>query len=155
MAFKINIGGIEVTCDSPEEAIALTQKLSAAAQSVKPVSQPIRKPAIVQPAQPELPQFETKKPAGFDLAGTVRNFLVTIEDAGQAGADGERLAAVLGLRHPKALGGRLALINKKVLEDGFRPEDLYRVVRDSSTDHQRRWYAGPKLDGYLAALELV
>lgn len=153
MAFKINIAGIEVVCDSAEEAIALTQKLSGAKQQAQ--QPPAKKATVVQPAQPELPQFESFKAGGFDTEAATKAFLSTIRRANGSGVNGEALASVLGVKHAKGLGGRLALINKKVVADGFRPEDLYYVVRDSSTDHLRRWYAGPKLGMYLDALDLV
>jgi hypothetical protein len=159
MAFKIKIAGTEVVCDSPEEAIALTQKLAAAIQPAKPQQQaqplqPVRKPAISSSTQPELPQIEAPKTSGFDVASVAETFLETIRESGQTGADGERLASALHLKHPKGLGGRLALIKKKIESDGYQPEELFHVVRDSSTDHMRRWQAGPRIDDYLRHLSV-
>jgi hypothetical protein len=156
MALKIKYGGIEIVCETADEAIAVATKLAAhkQPQAQAGTSQHASRavPAFQGIKQPDLPAFETRvfqKSGRFDVDKVAATFLKEIWSSREVGADGDHLSQALQLSHPKGLGGRIALINSKIVSDGLKPDDVYYVKRDSSTEGKRRWYPGPALEGYL------
>lgn len=157
MAIRFKVMGIEVMCDTADEALALATKMASAQQKAK--VDPAQ-PKVVAPAFTPLPPRKTlfdqpvlrARKEGFNSTAATRTFLGVMERQWPEGASGEQLTEALGLNHPKALGGRLALINTKIKELGFEPEDVYFVKRDSSTDGKRIWFSGKDCAALLKQL---
>lgn len=157
MAIRFKVMGIEVMCDTADEALALATKMASAQQKAR--IEPAQ-PKVLAPALPPLPPRKTlfDEPAfrarkdGFNSTAATRTFLEVVEREWPEGASGEQLSEALGLKHPKALGGRLALINAKIKELGFEPENVYFVKRDSSTDGKRIWFSGKDCAALLKQL---
>lgn len=141
MAFKFKVQGFEIQCDTPQDAIALVQGLASEKSKSSSGKQSTSKP---EAASAERPQSKT-----FDVTKETVKFLDTILESGKKGADGETLADVLNLKHPKGLGGRIALINKKIKQDGYDLDDVFMVRRGVNGDTRRRWFSGSRLEDYL------
>jgi hypothetical protein len=79
------------------------------------------------------------------------NFLQAIDASDLLGdLDGEAIAQVLHLKHPKGIGSRAAMINKTLESLGFKPSDVYTTQRNNVG--VRHWKAGPRL---AQAIEMI
>lgn len=149
MAFRIKIAGVEVVCETADEVIALTGKMVAQRTSAQA-------PATARQVHHRNEPIATIPAAGssinskFDIKAQVRSFLIAIKEAGANGAAGDVLTSRLGLRHPKALGGRLALINEQIRKDGFLVDEIYKMNR---TDKRRHWLSSSRTNEYLNFLD--
>lgn len=168
MSFRFKMMGIEVVCDTADEAFALATKVEAANRQGAvaarfDVSQHTSKsppdaggahkaktlfPSVLPPSS-DAALAATKailggkpKRKGFDKAEATSIFLKALDDAWPEGVSGDVLCSALGLSHPKALGGRLALINEYIKEAGFEADNVYFMKRDSKNEGKRTWYAG-------------
>lgn len=151
MAIRLKVMGVEVICDTADEALALATKMTLAQQKSrteptvpKPLA-PVLESKTLFDDQRALDRHKQPKP-GFDSTAATKTFLTILERQWPEGASGERLSEALGLNHPKALGGRLALINQRIKEFGFAPENVYSVKRDTTTEGKRMWFSGKDFD---------
>lgn len=157
MAIRFQMLGIEMVCDTADEAYALASKLAKASQSQSQARAPItlslpdiKLPGRPSPSSDEPKTNQSRKP--FDIDETLKTFMKALDRERPNAVTGEQLSEALGLAHPKALGGRLALINKRIKEFGFEPEDVYKMRRDSSAEGRRVWFCGEGFDRLLLQL---
>jgi hypothetical protein len=93
---------------------------------------------------------EPDRPFSSVMGDTLR-FLNAIANSSEAdGLGGDVIANVLGVRHPKGIGSRAAIINRLLMELGFNVEEVYTNPRNNLGD--RTWKPGPKITHALAAL---
>ena len=171
MSFRFKMMGIEVVCDTADEAFALASKVEAANRQVlaparvDTLENTSKLPPVagltprgralfpnLQPPSTEVSEaaaaakvaMAAAKPKrrGFDKGEAAVIFLKALDDAWPEGVSGDVLCNALGLSHPKALGGRLALINEFIKESGFDADKVYFMRRDSKNEGKRTWFAG-------------
>ena len=159
MSFRFTLSGIEFQCDTAEEAVALARKMAASSLAAKVENTPAKPVAKVNEGVPQAKPLQERLPikmlktVKFDATGTLRTFLETLDEHALEGASGEVLSEALKLNHPKALGGRLALINQRIKELHYSPEEVYFMKRDSATGGKRVWYSGKQLGSLLRILK--
>jgi hypothetical protein len=78
------------------------------------------------------------------------SFLSAIRTSGSGGVETQTIVHALGVKHPKAVGGRMAVVNKILEQRSFEPRDVYS--NDRNQDGVRMWRQRGKLDAALAAI---
>ena len=151
MAFKIKYAGTEVVCETVQDVAALKAYMDSAERSTPRLQPKATARPFISAAVPPHAPMGLRRAGGFDVWSATGKLLSTIQQ-GDGGAKGEALVSALEVQHPKGLGGRLALINRKIAEDGFEPEQVFTSVKDSSTGNERVWKPGPQLEEYMRKL---
>jgi len=159
MAIRLNIPGLgEATFDSASDLLELKKAMDAEKRpAVKPrdtdpvVAVVAKAPEVVTRA-PQLfnPGYATNSPIARDGLKSAVALLSTIKKAAPQPVMSEALVTVLGVNHPKGLGGVLARAKQEIAATGYDPD---RVFWQQRTPLGREYRGGPDLELALAAVE--
>lgn len=141
---KVTIRGFPVEVSDPAAALELI-RLAEAQAAVLPESK-------VETNGKEKPAEHAGDISHSD-PGTVRltvDFLKVIQSGGAAGVASDKIVAGLGVAHGRAIGGRLALINKTLESSGLPPRDVYS---NKKSQHGRVWKSRKHLETAIQKLE--
>ena len=141
MGIKVTIDGIQFEASTVAEALDLARGYKSGFGFAPKV-----------PTPPKGNGLRYVPPAG--AVDWTAAFLSTIRSAGNSGALTERIVNALDVDHPKAVGGRLAIVNRILASRGFKKENVYS--NDKSPEGPRLWRPKAQMDAALAAVkELV
>jgi len=143
---KLVIRGIALEVSTPADAFELI-RLSEEAGTSEP-SAPARsaanghgKPAVT---------FGSSPGADPQLLQMIAGFLRAINSNGNAGVPTDRIVTALDVSHGKAIGGRLALINKVLEGKGISPKDVYS---NKKTAEGRIWKPKKALESIISSID--
>lgn len=143
---KLTIRGIPVEVSSPEDAWKLIE-LSQAEDGHRPSSS--NGATLVRE---EKSAANERDPAAADpqAVRTAVEFLKAISGGGQAGVRTDRIIVALGVPHGRAIGGRLALVNKLLEEKAYTKTHVYS---NKKTADGRIWKPRKSIEAAIATLE--
>jgi len=142
--YRIMVNGIEVRCDTEDEALRLARL---AARPENPTSTVV---SATPRARGRPPLYGKSHRAKREAAAvdTSHRFLEMLNAAGTSGITSGRLVEVFALPHARAVGGMMVTVRKTVTTLGFRPDDVFaRKGKPGS----RRWVPAPRLSEAIAA----
>lgn len=103
----------------------------------------------VGPNPSAIPNFADPTVRAQVTAAQLHMFLEALEEAGKP-IPSKDLAALAGLKGPRALAGAMVTWRKILLSIGFNQEEVARNVRESGVN---QWIPGPKLGDAVRELE--
>ena len=125
MGYKINFEGLEVTCETPEDLIALAQASKRRNTTSEAASKPVKQ-ARQNGHTGKLSLKEVLKP----LNDRAINMLKTVLGSPDATISSRDLASVLGLESGSSLGGIRGSFSKHLMLNGYAPEHYLEVTGD-------------------------
>ena len=141
MAFKITVGGMEITANNATDVADLVRAMEAA----KPQKQ--QKPEDRQPEAERQPAKEGNA-RRFPYGDIVLSFLTAL--ANHQTLDGPAVQKALDVKEPKGVGSRAGKVNELIAELGFKQDEVYLTRR---TREGRTWTAGPKIAEAINAIK--
>jgi hypothetical protein len=104
------------------------------------------------PPKAEVPP-EPPKPSTTDpvILKTASEFLRVVQGAGPTGVLTERIIQALGVPHGRAIGGKLALVNKHLESIGFHRRD--EIYSNKKTANGRIWKPRKSIDAALSVTD--
>src|SRR5437016_4191458 len=141
MGFKVNLQGVDITASSMDEAIALARKIAA-----EQLNQPPKtgRPRLNGAAVSSSPNPDVRR-------ALMMLKLIRDDNSGEGPAMDTLIHAVEG-DGPKGLGGRMARINKLIMEAGFSTTDVYT---NQKVGDAREWLPGPKIQQAIDKLKAI
>jgi len=133
MGYRVKINGLDVSCDTAEDVIAL----SSAAKSAK------------TPENSRPPKASPTKPKPNVNRTQVMKFLKAVAKSNGTAIGGKDLMEAVGVEQGAALGGVLSTANRLVAELGIPFEDVAFRVR---VDGDRKWQSGPRIKEAIEGL---
>jgi hypothetical protein len=142
--FKVTIGNATVEVSTLAEAAELARLYDALAESRR-AARAERISAVVSRA---LNPDNIIAPEHVSLAAA---FLNALSDFGPSGGATERIQKALGVATSKAVGSRMATVNRVLETLGFKPHEIYS---NTKTANGRVWKSGKKLGEALDKIVL-
>ena len=133
MAFKVKYHGVEIECDTVDDAIAIAGRLSG-----NGASSPVRDTGTIGTASRELVGTRFKE-LFSNLRDTQKKFLQAIAEHAH-GKNDRVLRQTFSLEDNKALGGLVAGISKIAIKSGIRTESLFSVETSGIGEDRRKEY---------------
>jgi hypothetical protein len=145
--FRLIIKGIHVEASTAADAFELIQISSAAgAAAVSAAINGAAAPAKV--AVPIAPASQNVDPQLVRLTG---DFLHTIRSGGKTGVSTDLIIQALDVPHGRAIGSRLALVNRLLQAIGMpRKQDVYL---NKKTSKGRIWKPGKAIESAISAID--
>ncbi len=137
---KLTIRGIPVEVATPEEAWELIRLSETASGSV-----PTRAARVVGKVTVIREAIGSREA----LRWTV-DLLQAIKAGGNLGVESDKILPVLNVTSAKGIGGRMAIINKLLVENGLVLRDVYS---NKKTPNGRIWKARKGIDNAIELLE--
>jgi hypothetical protein len=140
---KLTIKGVPVEVFSPEDAMRMIE-LSQEPGHSRPLNGNSGPHGHAENA--------THEPAAVDpqVVRAAIDFLKAMQSGGPAGVNSDRIITALGVPHGRAIGGRLALVNK--LLEGHQLSKA-QVYSNKKTAKGRVWKGRKSLEAAITALE--
>lgn len=129
--FHVRVNGIDVSCDTPAEAVALAN------QAAK----------YVRTSGKEVQNGSTASKKSEQKIKEIRRFLSAIARAGEQGTGGEELVKSVGCETASALGGVVSMTQRQLESMNIAFNDVAVRFRKGNS---KLWKGGPKL---LEAIE--
>lgn len=144
MAYRTEIGGMKIECDTVAELRQLVSELGGGAVLPDP------KPDFSDHG-PRRNGHSPQVAATNETAGRAAERLLTVVNhAGQHGVVNDTLVSALKLKQARGLGPFMQHVGKQLASIGMNADD---VVSQRRTSEGRRWFAGPRITEALAKLQ--
>jgi len=152
--FKLTIRGIAIEVSTAADALELIRLAEVTpGDTTQTASAPrLQAPAAAagtngRPPVQHSTRVTTHDPTILKFTG---DFLRTVQSNGRAGVPTDKIITALGVPHGRAIGGRLAIINKTLQERGFGVKEIYS---NKKTRHGRTWKPMKSIDTAIATVE--
>lgn len=145
-AIKLTIRGIPVEVSTPADAFELIRLAEASESASHPASAPANGRRAPAPQHAQSKQ-QTADPQALRLAA---EFLRAIQSGGAIGVGTDRIMGALKVTHGKAVGSRLAHINRIIESTGFPIREVYSNKKSSEG---RVWKPRKSLDAAIASID--
>jgi hypothetical protein len=140
---KLTIKGVAVEVSSPEDAMRMIELSQETGQT---------RPANGSGASQANPGTPAHDPSAADPQAIriAIDFLKAIQNGGQGGIGTEKIISALGVPHGRAIGGRLAIINRLLEERQFSKGQVYS---NKKTANGRVWKSRKGIEAAITAMD--